>query len=106
MVRSLLDQAQVAYDAVASLIAAESPEIAAVISNSALLPRKDASNAISRHYLHDSKTNFWVRALSLVVYTGRGPRDRADVLSPPRKKPRPGIAIRLLCLPAALRFPS
>ena len=52
--------------AAASLIAAaESPEIAAVISDSSFLSGKDASEDIGRHYLHDSRTNFWVRALFL-----------------------------------------
>ena len=57
----------VSYGAVASLIAAaESPEIAAVISDGAFLTGKDVSEDISRHYLHDSRTNFWVRSLFLV----------------------------------------
>jgi pimeloyl-ACP methyl ester carboxylesterase len=57
----------VSYGAVASLIAAaESPEIAAVISDSAFLTGKDVSEDINRHYLHDPRTNFWVRALFLV----------------------------------------
>jgi pimeloyl-ACP methyl ester carboxylesterase len=56
----------VSYGAVASVIAAtESPEIAAVISDSAFLTGKDVSDDISQHYLHDSRTNFWVRALLL-----------------------------------------
>ena len=60
----------VSYGAVASLIAAaESPEIAAVISDSAFLTGKDVSEDINRHYLHDPRTNFWVRALFLVSST-------------------------------------
>jgi pimeloyl-ACP methyl ester carboxylesterase len=57
----------VSYGAVASLIAAaQSSEIAAVISDGAFPTGKDVSEDISRHYLHDSQTNFWVRALFLV----------------------------------------
>jgi pimeloyl-ACP methyl ester carboxylesterase len=57
----------ISYGAVASLIAAaESPEIAAVISDGAFPTGKDVSEDISRHYLHDSRTNIWVRALFLV----------------------------------------
>jgi len=56
----------VSYGAVASLIAAaESPEIAAVIGDGPFPTGKDVSEDISRHYLHDSRTNFWVRALFL-----------------------------------------
>lgn len=56
----------VSYGAVASLIAAaESPEIEAVISDSAFPTGKDLSEDIGRHYLHDSRTNFWVKALFL-----------------------------------------
>jgi pimeloyl-ACP methyl ester carboxylesterase len=56
----------VSYGAVASLIAAaESTEIAAVIGDGPFLTGKDVSEDISRHYLHDSRTNFWVRALFL-----------------------------------------
>jgi pimeloyl-ACP methyl ester carboxylesterase len=56
----------VSYGAGASLIAAaESPGIAAVISDSAFPAGKDASDNISRHYFHDSQTSFWVRALFL-----------------------------------------
>jgi pimeloyl-ACP methyl ester carboxylesterase len=52
------------YGAVASLIAAaESPEVAAVISDGAFPTGKDVSENISRHYLQDSRTNFWARAL-------------------------------------------
>lgn len=59
----------VSYGAAASLIAAaESPEIAAVISDSAFLTGRDASEDIGRHYLHDSRTNFWVRALCLAWF--------------------------------------
>src|SRR5271163_4064939 len=59
----------VSYGAAASLIAAaESPEIAAVISDSSFLTGKDTSEDIGRHYLHDSRTNFWVRALSLAWF--------------------------------------
>jgi pimeloyl-ACP methyl ester carboxylesterase len=57
----------VSYGAVASVIAAaESPEIAAVVSDSAFLTGKDVSDDISRHYLQDSRTNLWVRAIFLV----------------------------------------
>ena len=56
----------VSYGAVASLIAAaESPEIAAVIADGPFPSGKDVSEDISRHYLHDSGSNFWVRALFL-----------------------------------------
>jgi uncharacterized protein len=56
----------VSYGAVASLIAAtESPEIAAVISDGAFPTGKGVSEDISRHYLHDSEANVWVRALFL-----------------------------------------
>jgi pimeloyl-ACP methyl ester carboxylesterase len=56
----------VSYGAVASLIAAaESPDIATVISDGAFLTGKDVSEDISRHYLHDSRANLLVRALSL-----------------------------------------
>ena len=56
----------VSYGAAASLIAAaESPEIAAVISDSAFPTGKGISDDIARHYLHDSQTNFWVRAVFL-----------------------------------------
>jgi pimeloyl-ACP methyl ester carboxylesterase len=57
----------VSYGAVASLIAAaESHEIAAVVSDGAFPTGKGVSDDISRHYLNDSRTNFWVRALFLV----------------------------------------
>jgi pimeloyl-ACP methyl ester carboxylesterase len=56
----------VSYGAVASLIAAaESPDIAAVISDGAFPTGKDVSEDISRHYLHDSRANLLVRGLSL-----------------------------------------
>src|ERR1700691_2070357 len=56
----------VSYGAVASLIAAaESPEVAAVVSDSAFATGKQLSDDIRRHYLHDSQTNFWVRAFFL-----------------------------------------
>jgi len=56
----------VSYGAVASLIAAaESPGIAAVISDGAFPTGKDVSDDISRHYLHDSRANLWVRAVYL-----------------------------------------
>jgi pimeloyl-ACP methyl ester carboxylesterase len=56
----------VSYGAVASLIAAaESPEIAAVISDSAFLTGKDVSEDVGHHYLRDPRTNFWMRALFL-----------------------------------------
>jgi pimeloyl-ACP methyl ester carboxylesterase len=54
----------VSYGAVASLIAAaESPEIAAVIADGAYPRGKDVSEDISSHYLHDPRTNLWLRAL-------------------------------------------
>jgi uncharacterized protein len=54
----------VSYGAVASLIAAaESPEIAAVIADGAYPTGKDVSEDISHHYLHDPRTNFWLRAI-------------------------------------------
>ena len=57
----------VSYGAAASLIAAaQSPEITAVISDGAFTSGKDVSEDISRHYLHDARTNFWVRALFLI----------------------------------------
>jgi pimeloyl-ACP methyl ester carboxylesterase len=68
----------VSYGAVASLIAAaESPEIAAVISDGAFPTGKGVSEDISRHYLHDSRTNFWVRALFLVSSFPGGARATA-----------------------------
>lgn len=55
------------YGAVASLIAAaESPEIAAVISDGAFLTGKDLSENITGHFLHDSKTNPLVRVVFLL----------------------------------------
>jgi pimeloyl-ACP methyl ester carboxylesterase len=36
-----------------------------LVSDSAFPTGKDASDDIGRHYLHDSQTNFWVRALFL-----------------------------------------
>lgn len=52
------------YGAVASLIAtAETPDIAAVISDGAFPTGKDVSEDIARHYLHDPHVNFTVRAL-------------------------------------------
>jgi uncharacterized protein len=68
-IRSRADKEPIAllglsYGAVASLItAAESPEIAAVIADGAYPTGKGVSNDISRHYLHDPRTNFWLRAL-------------------------------------------
>jgi pimeloyl-ACP methyl ester carboxylesterase len=57
----------VSYGAVACLIAAvQSSEIAGVISDGAFTSGKDVSEDISQHYLHDSRTNFWVRALLVV----------------------------------------
>jgi len=54
----------VSYGAVASLIATgESPEIVAVIADGAYVTGKDVSEDISRHYLHDPRTNFWLRAI-------------------------------------------
>ncbi|HXE12334.1 MAG TPA: alpha/beta fold hydrolase [Bryobacteraceae bacterium] len=56
----------ISYGAVASLIAAsESPEITAVVSDGAFLTGKAVSEDIGSHYLHDSRMNFWVRALFL-----------------------------------------
>lgn len=55
------------YGAVASLIAAsESPGIAAVISDGAFPTGKGLSEDISKHFLHDPKTNFLVRVLFLM----------------------------------------
>jgi len=55
------------YGAVASLIAAaQSADIAAVISDGAFPTGKDVSEDISRHYIHNSRTNLWVRALFMV----------------------------------------
>jgi pimeloyl-ACP methyl ester carboxylesterase len=57
----------VSYGAVASLIAAaQSSEIAAVISDGAFTSGKDVSEDVRRRYLQDSRTNFWVRALLVV----------------------------------------
>ena|SRR5581483_1434379 len=57
----------VSYGAVASLIAAaESPDVAAVISDGAFATGKQLSEDISRHYLRDSRTNFLVRSLFFV----------------------------------------
>ena len=54
----------VSYGAVACLIAAsESSDIIAVISDGAFPTGKGVSDDISRHFLHDPKTNFWVRSL-------------------------------------------
>lgn len=54
----------VSYGAVACLIAAsESSDITAVISDGAFPTGKGVSEDISRHFLHDPKTNFWVRSL-------------------------------------------
>ncbi len=54
----------VSYGAVASLIAAsESSDITAVISDGAFPTGKDVSDDISRHFLQNPKTNFWVRSL-------------------------------------------
>jgi pimeloyl-ACP methyl ester carboxylesterase len=56
----------VSYGAVAALIAAaDSPEIAAVIADGAFPTGKGLSEDISRHYVHDSRTNFAVRAAFL-----------------------------------------
>lgn len=55
------------YGAVASLIAtAESPAVAAVISDGAFVSGKQLSEDISRHYLQNSRTNPFLRALFLV----------------------------------------
>ena len=57
----------VSYGAVASLIAAaESLDVAAVISDGAFLTGKQLSADISRHYFQDSRTNFLVRASFLL----------------------------------------
>jgi pimeloyl-ACP methyl ester carboxylesterase len=55
----------VSYGAVAALIAAaQSPEIAGVISDGAFTSGKDVSEDISRHYLHVLRRTFgFVRAL-------------------------------------------
>jgi pimeloyl-ACP methyl ester carboxylesterase len=54
----------VSYAAVASLIAAaQSPEIAAVMSDGAFTSGKQVNEDIGRHFLSDPKTNFWVRGL-------------------------------------------
>jgi len=54
----------VSYGAVACLIAAaESSDITAVISDGAFPTGKGVSDDISRHFLRDPKTNFWVRSL-------------------------------------------
>jgi pimeloyl-ACP methyl ester carboxylesterase len=56
----------VSYGAVASLIAAaESPEIAAVIGDGAFPTGEGVSQDISRHFLLNSQTNFWLRPLFL-----------------------------------------
>jgi alpha-beta hydrolase superfamily lysophospholipase len=58
----------ISYGAVASLIAAaESPEIAAVISDGAFPTGKGLSKDISRHYLHDPGTSFLVRVPFLLA---------------------------------------
>jgi len=83
------------YGAVASLIAtAESSEIAAVIGDGAFPTGKDLSEDISRHFLHDRKTNFLVRvpfllssvpgaarATALVYYLRSGVYLGPDLLS-------------------------
>jgi pimeloyl-ACP methyl ester carboxylesterase len=57
----------VSYGAAASLIvAAQSPEITAVISDGAFTSGRDLSDDISRHYRHDARTNFWIRTLFLI----------------------------------------
>ena len=54
----------VSYGAVACLIAAaESPEIVAVIADGAYPTATMFLEDISRHYLHDPRTNFWLRAI-------------------------------------------
>jgi pimeloyl-ACP methyl ester carboxylesterase len=54
----------VSYGAVACLIAAaESSDITAVISDGVFPTGKGVSDDISRHFLRDPKTNFWVRSL-------------------------------------------
>jgi uncharacterized protein len=59
----------VSYGAVASLIsAAEAPEIAAVIGDGAFPTGKDVSEDIARHYLHDPRANFWMRAMFSVSF--------------------------------------
>jgi pimeloyl-ACP methyl ester carboxylesterase len=56
------------YGAVASLITtAESPDIAAVISDGAFLTGKQLSEDISGHYLHDRRTNLLVRVPFLLA---------------------------------------
>jgi len=57
------------YGGVASLIAsAESSEIVAVISDGAFLTGKDVSEDVSRHFLHDPKTNFLARVPFLMAF--------------------------------------
>lgn len=54
----------VSYGAVACLIAAsESSDITAVISDGAFPTGKGVSDDISRHFLSDPRTNFWIRSL-------------------------------------------
>ena len=86
----------VSYGAVASLIAAaESPEIVAVVADGAYPTGKGVSEDISRHYLHDPRTNFWLRALfDGFVFSRRGSRDSPGILFPQWNLPRPGIAVR------------
>jgi hypothetical protein len=56
----------VSYGAVACLIAAaESPEISGIIADGAFPTGKDVDDVIARHYLHDHRTNFWLRAAFL-----------------------------------------
>jgi pimeloyl-ACP methyl ester carboxylesterase len=57
----------VSYGAVASLIAAaESREIAAVIADGAFPNGKGVSEDIARHFIRDSRTPFWLRAMFLL----------------------------------------
>lgn len=85
----------VSYGAVASLIAAaQSSEIAAVVSDGAFTSGKEVAQDISRHFAHDSKNNIWIRAalrvsacpgaalaISLVYYLRSGTYLGPDLLS-------------------------
>jgi hypothetical protein len=56
----------VSYGAVACLIAAaESTEVSGVVADGAFPTGKDVDDDIARHYLHDRRTNFWLRAAFL-----------------------------------------
>ncbi len=92
----------ISYGAAASLIAAaESPEIAAVISDSSFLTGKDALG----RYRPPLSSRFPDELLGTspfpgLVHSRHGACDSADILSPQRSIPRPGIAIRYsVCQP-------